>query len=129
MRLIVVAAVGWLGTLAALASFTANPTVISRAQLLQSDAVVIAQRVDPAHDRVKIERVLSGNLAVDSEIAVLNLNELTELTSAKSYVLPLTFFRHDYRVTKLEGQEVAPLVYPATPEYIDRVKQTLRDAK
>lgn len=129
MRVIVVAALAWLGILAAMAWFTANPKVISRAQILQSDAVVIGRRVDPKRDRVKIERVLAGNLSADSEIAVLNLNDLSDLSTEQSYVLPLTFFRQDYRVTKLEGQEAPPLVYPATPDFIDRVKQALRDAK
>jgi hypothetical protein len=129
MRLIVLAALGWLGALAVMASFTANPTALSRDQIVRADAVVIGRRVDPRRDRVKIERVLSGKLAADSEIDVLNLNDLGDLSTDKSYLLPLTYFRQDYRVTTLEGQQVPPLVYPAEPEFIDRVKQALRDAK
>jgi len=129
VRLIALAGLGWLGALAVMAWFTANPKALSRDQIIHADAVVIGRRVDPRRDRVKIERVLSGNLAADTEIDVLNLNDVSDLSSERSYLLPLTFFRQDYRVTTLEKQQVPPIVYPAEPEYIDRVKQALRDAK
>lgn len=129
VRLIALTGLGWLAALAVMAWVTANPKTLSRDQIIHANAVVIGRRVDPRRDRVKIERVLSGNLAADTEIDVLNLNDVTDLSPEKSYLLPLTFFRQDYRVTTLEKQQVPPLVYPAEPEYIDRVKQVLRDAK
>jgi hypothetical protein len=129
MRVVAIVALAWLCTLTVMAWFTANPHVVSRDQVARADVVVIGRRIDSKSDRVKIERVLAGKLDADSEITVLNLNDVTDLRPEANYLLPLSFFRQDYRITTLEGQQVPPIAYPATPEFIDRVKQALRDAK
>jgi hypothetical protein len=116
----------WLLALAAMVWLTANPQVVSRDQLKHADLVIIGRLVAPGQDRVRVERAIAGEIPVDTEITVLNLAAVAGIKPDQSYLLPLTFFRRDYRVTTLEGQQAAPLVYPATPEAIAVAKSTTR---
>jgi len=129
MRITVLGSIGWILALAAMAWWTANPPMFSHDQVLKSDAVIIGRRVDASDDRVKVERVLYGAIKPEAELKVLNLRDVAGLTPETSALVPLSHFRHDYRVTKLEGQQVDPLVYPATPLYVDKVRETLRNAR
>lgn len=129
IRLAVLGSIVWIIALAAMAWWTANPPMFSHDQVLKSDAVIIGRRIDASDDRIKVERVLYGAIKPDTEIKVLNLHDVNGLTPETSALLPLSHFRHDYRVTLLEGQQVDPLIYPATPLYIDKVRETLRNAR
>lgn len=121
----------WSLALAAMWLLTANPLLVSRDQVLQSDAVVTARLDGAGRGRLRIESVLSGNLAQDDVVTVLNLPPHPELEAGRACVVPLQRFRRDYQVTVLEGQRsppLPPLVYPATPEAIREVNRILREA-
>jgi hypothetical protein len=132
----------WSGTLVVMAITSANPTLVSRDQILHADDVIVARIDDPERDSVRVERVLSGKLAVDDRITVLNLRDAMlpgvlprrdrkspppHLKAVdKSLVLPLSRFRQDYVVTVLDGPV---LVYPAEPRFIDPIRKLLREVR
>lgn len=120
-------ALAWTLTLAALGWTTANPALVSGAQIDRADAVVVAKLIDPAHNRVQLERTLFGRPAAGDEITVLNLSDARRAEGEGPFLLPLTAFREDYLVTVIEGQRSPPLVYPATPEFIERAKELVRE--
>ena len=60
------------------------------------------------------------------EVRVVNLADVPDLSTDRSYLFALSRFRHDFEVTTLEGQRPAPLVYPASPEAIEQAKSILR---
>jgi hypothetical protein len=107
--------------------WTSNPRLVSRDQVLASDAVVIGRLSRLPDDRVKIERVFLGDLTEGDEIRVANLPEVSGLAEGAAYLMPLAAFRNDFVVTTLEGQKVPPMVYQPTPETVDQVKAILRD--
>jgi hypothetical protein len=119
-----VLAIGWSATLLFMDVQTANPVVVSREQVLESDVVVTGRRLG-GDQRIRVERVLYGNLDVGKELKVLNLEELA--TGEEQCVFPLTVFRGDYLVTTLAGQRAAPLIYRVSPDTIETVKAILRD--
>jgi hypothetical protein len=123
--LAVVLAVGWSAALLLMDVETANPAVVSRDQLLESEIVVVARRLRPGSERVRVERVLYGNIDVGKELRVLNVEGLA--ADEGLYVFPLTPLRGDYVVTTLEGQRAPPLVYRVSPDTIESVKSILRD--
>lgn len=127
LQLIVAGAFAWFFGLAAMAWFTANPEALSQDQLRYADEIVLGRRVAEGRDRLKIERVLSGKLTPETEVTVLNLNDVPKMSVGVTYLVPLTYFRQDYRVTTLEKQQAPPLIYPATPRMIDDAKHVLVD--
>jgi hypothetical protein len=127
LRLAIAAFAAWVLALGALALLTANPVAISREQLEQADAVVLARMVE-GQPRIRVERVLGGNLAPEDVVTVLNLDDVPGISPAKSYVIPLTRFRQDYAITMLRAQRPPPLIYPAGPETIGRARDILREA-
>ncbi|MSR59065.1 MAG: hypothetical protein EXS05_15715 [Planctomycetaceae bacterium] len=132
-RLVVWLAIGaalfWTAWLAVMGMLTANPTAVSSAQVGRADAVVIARLIDPAHNRLRIERALSGKLAAGDVVTVLNFSDIPNVSGEQSYLVPLSFFRDDYLVTVLEGQHAPPLIYPAIPETIEKAKGFVREGK
>lgn len=117
-------AVWWIALITS-ALFTANPLVISEPQIAQADVVVIAKISDADPDSISIERVLKGK-PKQGEAKVRNLHDVNHHEPGSSYILPLTRFGGEFRVTTLPLQESAPLIYIATPETIDRVKSLVR---
>ncbi len=109
---------------------TANPPLVSHDQILKADLVVVGRRIRAAEGRVRVERVVHGNAAVGDELRVLQAADLAGMTDDRDYVFPLSNARQDFSVTKLgDGQQVPPLVYPATPAMIEEIKAVLRDRK
>lgn len=106
--------------------WTANPRIVSPGQILKSPVVVVARRIRADGDRIKVERVIRGDLSPEHELRVLNLADVPDLSNDRSYLFALSRFRHDFAVTTLDGQEAAPLVYPASPEAIEQAKSILR---
>ena len=119
-------AVGWSLSLLLMDVWTANPTVVSSGQLLKAHVVVVARRVRADGDRIKVERVLRGDVLPDQELRVLNLGDAPHVSSDRSYLFALSRFRRDFELTTLDGQQVAPLVYPASPDAIEQAKAILR---
>lgn len=119
-------AVAWTIWLAGMGWTTANPALISGAQIDRADAVVIAKVIEPAHNRLRVDRVLSGRLAAEDEITLLNFADVRNADGDGPFLIPLTQFREDYVVTTIEGQRTPPLVYPATPAIIERAKELVR---
>src|SRR5262245_1386969 len=68
LKFIAAATLCWSAVLLLLVVFTANPVVISRDQLRQSNSVVVAQPVAGAADRIKVIRALDGTLAEGEEV-------------------------------------------------------------
>lgn len=121
--------------LAILAWTTANPIVLSPAQIERADDVIIGAIEAQGEHRVRIVRVFKGNLSEGDEIRVLNLPP-ESLRAGQEYILPLTPIRRERqvtphsRVTVLNQRGVAPpevLIYPAVPEAINRLKAILRE--
>jgi len=106
--------------------WTAKPRLVSPGQIHSADVVVVARRVQADSDRIMVERVLRGDVEADRQLRVLNLADVPGLPPDRSYLFALSRFRHDFTVTTLEGQRVAPLVYPASPEAIEQAKAILR---
>ena len=105
---------------------TGAPRIVSPDQLLGSHVVVIARRTRAEGNQIKVERVLRGEINPDREARVLNLADVPELSTDRSYLFALSRFRQDFKVTTLEGQRTEPLVYPALPEVIEQAKTILR---
>jgi hypothetical protein len=120
-------AVGWSAALFLMDLTTANPRLVSRDQILASDAVIIGRIARPGEAMVKVERVFFGDLAEGDELRVVNLSEIPAMADGEGHVLPLSAFRNDFAVTTLDGQKAPPLVYDRSPETIDAVKAILRD--
>lgn len=105
-----------------------NPQPVSHDQILKADLVVVATRVAPANDRVRVERVLHGETAVGDELTVLDATDLAGMAEGRDYVLALSNFHRGYAVTRLgKGQQVPPIIYGATPALIEEVKTICRD--
>jgi hypothetical protein len=119
-------AAGWSLSLLLMDVWTAKPNVVSPGQILNAHVVVVARRVRADGDRIKVERVLRGDLEPDRELRVLNLADVANVSADRPYLFALSRFRHDFEVTTLDGQRVAPLVYPASPDAIEQAKSILR---
>lgn len=117
---------GWSLALLLMDIWTARARIVSPGQIAKAHVVVVARRVGAASDRIRVERVLRGDLPSDREVRVLNLADVPDLSNDRSYLFPLSRFRHDFKVTELEGQRDAPLVYPASPDIIEQAKSILR---
>lgn len=128
LKIVAAATALWMLALAAMALLTSNPPLISRDQLLQADAVVVGSVADGSRDRVRIERVLTGEVSPDDVVTVLNWGDVARLPAGPPYLIPLTHFRQDYIVTVLDGQRSPPLIYGAEPETIGEVKRILGEA-
>ncbi|HLJ11249.1 MAG TPA: hypothetical protein VKU82_08670 [Planctomycetaceae bacterium] len=106
--------------------WTANPRVVSRDQILKSDCVVIARRLEK-QGRVEVERVLAGDVAPGEELRVANLSGAARWDDGRPRILALSRSRRGYVVTELPGQQAGPLIYPAEPGVIDEIKAILRE--
>ncbi|WP_437225753.1 hypothetical protein SH661x_004217 [Planctomicrobium sp. SH661] len=127
----------WVGLVAVLAWLTANPVTLNRQQIRDSLVVVEGQMViDRTNNPVRylIEPVSEGPWPFPSRdpIEVSNLPE-TGATQGKSYFFPLA--KHhgrvpapgEYIVTPTRLPNAAPLVYPATEDARQQLKQILSE--
>ena len=107
---------------------TSNSPVVSVPQIEHADVVVTATIPDPNGDLALVERNWKGELPLE-KIRVLNLHEGPDLQRDKKYILALSRFGRDYRITRPEGQVVnaPPIVYPATHEIIDQLRPALKE--
>jgi hypothetical protein len=129
-RLLVVTlvlAAGWSLALLLMDLWTAGKPVVGPGQILKADVVAIARRLDSGNDRVEVERVFKGPVAQGSTLRVVNLPDVPQLETGKSYIMALSHFRDDFAVTRLEGQRADLLVYPSTPATIQQTKAILRE--
>ena len=125
-NVVVFCAAAWIVALVLMWLTTANPLVVSRAQLRLSDAVVVARVVDRERDVVEVVRVLHGEVKPHDRLTVLNLSPLELPPGEQEWIMPLSSFRGDYRITELDGQRAAPIVYPATGPAIEQTKLLLQ---
>src|SRR5260370_26174297 len=95
----------WSAALFFMGLWTSNPRLVSRDQILASDAVIIGRIARPGEKLVKVERVFLGNLAEGDELRVVNLAEVPAMADGRAHVLPLSAFRNDFAVTTLDGQK------------------------
>jgi hypothetical protein len=124
LALLVMLFVGWLGYLALLAYTTRQPIVLSRPQLLVSNAIVIADLTGggehPDGTATVREVVWAGDPAakdrLKDKVRIANLERANAdrgWQGSGAYILPLTELRdHNYRLTALP----APPGFPAIPE-------------
>ena len=126
-----VVAVGWSVALLLMVLLTTGRPVVGPGQLLKADVIVIGKRAKANSEQIEIERVFQGNVEQGAKLRVTNLVDVSGLVPQRSYIFPLTRFRNDYSITRLEGQrsETKLLVYPATPDTIEQTKVILRDAR
>lgn len=123
-----VLAAGWLGSLAVLALRTANPVTVNRAQLLSSDAVVIAEPGGGSGWSVvlRVDSTLAGD--VPEEVRAGGV-EPERFAAGGRFLVPLRETDAGFVVTPappaLKG---VPLVYPATDETVRAAKEILATA-
>jgi hypothetical protein len=124
-------AAGWLLALLLMVLLTTGRPVLGPGQLLKADVIVIGKRIAVDGDLIEVERVFQGDVNGGAKLRVVNLVEAGGVLPGKSYLFPLTRFRNDFSVTRLDGQrtETKLLVYPATPDTIEQTKVILRDAR
>ena len=137
LKLVIALAITWFGCIVFLALTSANPIVVSRPEILQSQVVVSAAIPDAESETITVERVFSGDVKANEKLTVLQIHDAPAVQHARTmkqpadqlYIFPLTRFGRFYRITTLPNQVAAPLIYPATPEAIDQVKQALREKR
>ncbi len=122
-----VLALAWSAALLVMDLTTARPKVISRDQILSADVVVIARRIAPESDRVRVERVFRGELVEGAQLRVRNLADVKVFAENKDYILALSQSRQDFVVTQLKGQRDRPIVYESNPVAVEEIKSILRD--
>lgn len=123
-----VLAATWIAFLVWLAVRTANPVTVNRAQLLMSDAVVIAT-VQPSGSSsrsvsLRIDKVLAGRL--ESETLRVGGVEPGRFSHGGRFLVPLRETDHVFVVTLAPvTQEGVPLVYPATDDALRAAEKIL----
>jgi hypothetical protein len=133
----VVLFVGWLGYLGYLALGHAQPTLVSRVQLMNSTSWVVAE-VDldesgKPQREIHVEKVLAGAALGDRQVIVANLPEASlppnkPITHKGMYLIPLLRDRNEFLVTSARTRSDDPkstLIYPWIPE----VEAQLADLK
>ena len=108
---------------------TANPAVISRDQLQKADAVVVARPAREGGDVATVERVLLGEIEVGDKLTIFDLHEALPPDADEAWIIPLSRFGRDWRVTTLEGQAARPLIYSPTPQTLEQVKDLIRNRR
>jgi hypothetical protein len=126
-----VLAAAWLGFLVFLATWTANPVTVNRAQLLLSDAVVVATPQPPKPQArsvsLRIEKVLAGK-DVPEAFRVSGV-EPARFSKAGRYLVPVRETGRGFIVTPAPiNREGVPLVYPATEDALRVAEKILATA-
>ena len=92
---------------------------------LELPGIVHQRRLSTGSDRLIVDRVFRGDVAVNDRLTILNLRDVPPLDAETGHVFALSPFRQDYKVTVLDRQAASPLVYPATLPNIEEVKRLL----
>ncbi len=119
-------AVVWWACLVGMTLFTANPIILSCAQIDQSEIVVTARRLPDAEpDVISIEQVEFG--AMPKGTARVHLLAATKMPVGPLFVLPLSTASGRLAVTRLKGQDPKSpgRIYPATPEVTEQLRKCL----
>jgi hypothetical protein len=116
-------AVVWCVALTWLVLATANPVTLNRRQILDADAVVTAQLIDPATGTCRIVRQWNGTTLPD-EIVVAHLDE-TAVRAGSDWILPLVKTGEEPEVLASSPPSHARFVYPATPEALEQLEAIL----
>jgi hypothetical protein len=123
-----IAAAGrWCAVLIGMAVLTANPVVLSRVQLERADAIVTGSFASTDADILDIDRQWRGDLS-EKGVRVVNRHQVPKLVPGEKYIVPLSRFGRDYRITITEGQTSGPIVYPVNEQSIEQLKHFLREA-
>ena len=125
----------WILFLGGLALWTANPVTLNQGQLQlarRTGAVVTAQVIDPAKERVRIDEVLAvAPLAAHKPAAgdELVVHDLAQSKPAKGehILLPLVPEPNDQLFTVAPVWGGAGRGYPATPPVIEEAKKMLAE--
>lgn len=113
---------------ACLATWTANPQVVSPSQVALADVIIVGKVEKTAEYRFRVERVLKGPAVVGESVRVLNVSQ-DQLIAGTEFLLLLSHFRRDYEVTVVNKNErnIPPVVltYPVTSSTLEQVKRNL----
>lgn len=101
----------------------ANPVTLNRRQILDADAVVTAQVIEPSTGACRIVRQWSG-ATLPNELVVVHLDE-TAARPGSDWILPLVQVGKDPEVLASRLPSHARLVYPATPEAVEQLDAIL----
>jgi hypothetical protein len=116
----------WCVILFVMAWLTANPITVNRDQVLRADFVVTG-KVDsePASGQVSVSQEWKHN-GLSGTIRVENLDD-ARVQRGKTYLMPLSRTGSGYGITQARHADPAAVVYPATPEAIEQLKEILAD--
>ena len=126
LYLVGVVAVVWWACLVGMTLFTANPIILSCAQIDKSEIVVTARRLpDAEQDVVSIEQVEFGTMPKGT--ARVHFLADTKMPVGPLFVLPLSTASGRLAVTRLKGQDPKSpgRIYPATPEVTEQLRKCL----
>jgi hypothetical protein len=115
-------AAAWLAALVVMAARTANPVTLNRAQLAKAEFVATAKVVDRARGAVEVEDQWKNKAPVS--LTLENLAQ-TSAVDGQKYLIPISKAADGFRVTGSRLPNDAPLIYPATSESIDQLRQIL----
>src|SRR5690242_3448587 len=87
-----VLAAAWSLALLLMDVLTTGGPAVGPGQILKSDVVVIARRIDGEHDRVEVERVFKGEVAQGDTLRIINLAEAPRVVGGTSYIFALSQF-------------------------------------
>jgi len=124
----------WLGLVAWLTWTSSNPVTLNRQQIFASDVLLVG-RVSSQHVVEPVEDQ-PWPLADRSPIKIVNLSR-THARPGRVFLFPLRFVLNrigtkpkvEYMVTPSELPSHEPLVYPATPETMDQLRQILQEPR
>lgn len=126
----------WWGVLIVLVIWTANPVVLNRRQLMQSDCVVTGILLDAPPGTVRVLKVWRGGLP-QTEIHVVHLKDRVRVADRKGhrprpgekYVFPLKRRgTNSYLVTPRTPEETSGVIYPATPAVREQLREMFEPA-
>ena len=117
--------VAWYVVLICLAALTANPARLNRDQILRADYVITSTLPVRAVQNLVAEKEWKSGAAL-GRITIDNLDDVGFYDAAK-YLVPLTGKPGaPFRVTPTRLVDNRPLVYQATPESIEQLRQILK---
>jgi hypothetical protein len=122
LRLGVLLLVAWLAGLGLMVLGTANPVQLSPAQVRAAHVVVTGKRTGDF--QIEVDRVWSGTIRT-GPVSVANL-DATKMPRDGRFIVPLSRFKTAWQITTLPEQTDPPLVYPATPESLAAMRESLR---
>jgi hypothetical protein len=120
----IILSIAWWIALGTMALLTAKPVMINREQVLRAPRVVTATVVDdPKSGQLQIKQEWKGS-GPSGTISVPNLSAAGAKRGG-TYLVPLSRTSDGFEVSRTMLPNAAPLIYPATPEAIEQLKQIL----